>query len=117
VAVPDGAHPWGYQEDEATKRWKLESSWRAGAQLMGSVTYEQIAAVWPTSGSGYAAPMNEIPKVVFSKSLQAADWSDSRVARGDLPDEIARLKREPGRSDRARRRHLPPSAFAVRVDR
>jgi dihydrofolate reductase len=40
--------------------------------------------------------MNEIPKVVFSKTLQSAEWADSQIARGDLAEEIARLKREPG---------------------
>jgi dihydrofolate reductase len=38
--------------------------------------------------------MNEIPKVVFSKSLERADWPESRIARGDLAGEIAELKRE-----------------------
>jgi dihydrofolate reductase len=33
---------------------------------MGRRTYEEMAAAWPTSWSVYAAPMNEIPKVVFS---------------------------------------------------
>jgi dihydrofolate reductase len=97
VAAPDGAHPWGYdREDDATKRWKLDSLRNAGAHLMGRVTYQEMAGTWPTSTSEYAAPMNEIPKVVFSKTLQSADWADSRIARGDLADEIARLKREPG---------------------
>jgi dihydrofolate reductase len=40
--------------------------------------------------------MNEIPKVVFSKTLQTADWGESRIARGELGEEIAALKREPG---------------------
>ena len=40
--------------------------------------------------------MNEIPKVVFSKTLHRADWPETRIARGDLADEIGRLKREPG---------------------
>ncbi len=40
--------------------------------------------------------MNEIPKVVFSKTLQTADWAETRIARGDLSEEIAQLKREPG---------------------
>jgi hypothetical protein len=40
--------------------------------------------------------MNEIPKVVFSKTLERADWPETRIARGDLAKEIARLKREPG---------------------
>ena len=97
VAAPDGSHPWGdVREDEATKQWKLDSVRRAGAHLMGRVTYEDLAAFWPTSSSDYAAPMNEIPKIVFSKTLRAAEWPESRIASGDLSEEIDGLKREPG---------------------
>jgi hypothetical protein len=47
--------------------------------------------------------MNEIPKVVFSERLQHADRPETRIARGDLSEEIGRLKREPGqRPDRVR---------------
>jgi dihydrofolate reductase len=80
VAALDGSHPWGDgSEDEGVKRWILDSVWGAGAHLMGRVTYEEMAAFWPTSTSEYARPMNEIPKVVFSKSLQHADWPETRV--------------------------------------
>jgi dihydrofolate reductase len=98
VAALDKSHPWseGSEEDEAFKRWILDSVWAAGAHLMGRVTYEEMAAFWPTSTSEYAAPMNVIPKVVFSRTLQHADWPETRIARGDLAEEIARLKREPG---------------------
>src|SRR5580698_11483762 len=41
---------------------------------MGRVTYEEMAKFWPTSDHPIAAPMNEIPKVVFSASLQSATW-------------------------------------------
>jgi len=64
---------------------------------MGRVTYEEMAAHWPTSTDDYAAPMNEIPKVVFSKTLDKATWAESSIARGDLEDEIATLRRQPGR--------------------
>jgi dihydrofolate reductase len=40
--------------------------------------------------------MNDIPKVVFSASLQSADWPQTRIARGDTAGELARLKQEPG---------------------
>jgi dihydrofolate reductase len=63
---------------------------------MGRVTYEEMAADWPTSTSEYARPMNEIPKVVFSRTLERADWPETRIARGDLSEEIGRPKREPG---------------------
>lgn len=69
---------------------------RAGAHLMGRVTYEDMATVWPSSSSDYAAPMNEIPKVVFSKTLERADWPEARIASGDLDDEVAELKAEEG---------------------
>ena len=36
------------------------------------------------------------PKVVFSRTLERAEWPETRIARGDLSEEIARLKREPG---------------------
>jgi dihydrofolate reductase len=40
--------------------------------------------------------MNEIPKVVFSKTLKEAPWPESSIARGDLAEEIAALKNQPG---------------------
>jgi dihydrofolate reductase len=99
VAAVDKSHPWseGSEEDEAFRRWILDSVWAAGAHLMGRVTYEEMAAFWPTSTSEYARPMNDIPKVVFSKTLQHADWPETRIARGDLVEEIRRLKREAGK--------------------
>jgi dihydrofolate reductase len=97
VAALDGSHPWGYErEDPATKRWKLDSVQAAGAHLMGRVTYQDMAAFWPTSTSEYAAPMNEIPKVVFSKTLEDAGWAETRIASGDLSEEIAAIKRGEG---------------------
>jgi dihydrofolate reductase len=98
VAALDRSHPWSDgSEDEAVKRWILDSVWAAGAHLMGRVTYEEMAAFWPTSTSEYARPMNEIPKVVFSDSLESADWAETTIASGDLTEEVTRLKQE--RSD------------------
>jgi hypothetical protein len=69
---------------------------QAGVHAMGRVTYEEMAAFWPASTDAYAAPMNDRPKVVFSKTLTRADWSTSTIAGGDLADEVARLKGQPG---------------------
>jgi dihydrofolate reductase len=96
VAALDGSHPWGDgSEDEAVKRWILDSVWGAGAHLMGRFTYEEMAAFWPTSTSEYARPMNELPKVVFSKRLRHADLRggrncSSRSGRSRLRREDAR---------------------------
>jgi len=83
-------------EDPALKQVKLDWLRHAGTHAMGRVTYQEMAEHWPTSTDDYAAPMNELPKVVFSKTLETAAWKDSRVARGDLAAEIASLRAEPG---------------------
>lgn len=95
----DRKHPGtAVAEDAELKRWKLERVRRAGAHLMGRVTYQEMASFWPTSTDDYAAPMNDIPKVVFSRTLADADasWPVTRVARGDLAAEVAAIKAEPG---------------------
>jgi dihydrofolate reductase len=97
VAPADGAPDHrSLPEDPALTRIKLGWFGDVGTHAMGRVTYNEMAGHWPTSTDDYAAPMNELPKVVFSKTLQSADWNDSRVVRGDLADEIAALKQEPG---------------------
>ena len=95
----DREHP-GVAIDEGPelKQWKLDRITRAGAHLMGRTSYEQMSTYWPRSQDPYAAPMNDIPKIVFSKTMDDADatWPITRVARGDLPAEIAAIKDEPG---------------------
>ena len=89
---------WGLPP-EPPELTELKLAWlrEADAHLMGRVTYEAMAGYWPVSTHPYAALMNDIPKVVFSKTLDRADWPDSQIARGDIADEVARLKREPGK--------------------
>jgi dihydrofolate reductase len=90
-----GAGGWGTPpEDAALKQRKLDLIREADAHLMGRNTYEEMAGFWPTSDDAYAEPMNTIPKVVFSTSLEHADWAATRIARGKLRDEIAQLKQE-----------------------
>ena len=64
---------------------------------MGRRTYDDMAGYWPCSTEPFAPAMNEIPKVVFSRTLRQATWTASRVAGGDVADEIAALKRQPGK--------------------
>jgi len=97
VAGPGGEGDWGLPDEHPDVRaWKLASLSQVGTHIMGRVTYEQMAAHWPTATGEYATVMNNIPKVVFSKSLPAAEWAGSRIARGDLAEEIAALKTESG---------------------
>jgi dihydrofolate reductase len=95
VVAPQG-HAGGLPEPAELSRWKLDRIRRAGTHIMGRVTYEEMSSFWPTSTADYAAPMNEIPKVVFSKSLREAAWPESAIASGDLAEEIGALKAQPG---------------------
>jgi len=99
-SLEQGTEFWSWWEalpddDEAEERL-IARLRRAGTHIMGRVTYEGMAQYWPNSSHPVAPVMNEIPKVVFSKTLPAAEWPESRIARGDTAEEIARLKAEPG---------------------
>jgi dihydrofolate reductase len=83
-------------EDPELERLKLDWLGQAGCHIMGRTTYLEMAAHWPHSSHPYAAPMNQLPKVVFSRTLQDATWETSRIASGELVQEIDALKREPG---------------------
>ena len=83
--------------DEHVLRWEVEHLWQAGLHIMGRNLYEIMASYWPNSSAPPAAPMNEIAKVVFSKMLKAATWGPTRIADGELADEIARLKQQSGK--------------------
>ena len=97
VAGPGGGLDWGLPEEHPDVRaWKVAALQQTGTHIMGRVTYEQMAAYWPTATGDYAAYMNKLPKVVFSKTLPATGWAGSRIARGDLAEEIAALKSESG---------------------
>ncbi|KAB2386350.1 dihydrofolate reductase family protein [Actinomadura montaniterrae] len=85
-------------DDPEQEEYFVGRLWEAGAFLMGRNTYASMAAFWPGSDHPSAQAMNEIPKVVFSRTLTSADeWPGTRIAGGDTAEEIARLKAEPGK--------------------
>jgi dihydrofolate reductase len=85
------------QHRRTIHRLGIAQLWEAGVHAMGHATYREMAAHWPTSTEPWASPMNQIPKVVFSKTLKEASWGPTRILNGDLADEVARLKAEPGK--------------------
>ncbi len=84
--------------DDELKAWEVDLLWQAGTHVMGRRLYEEMAAYWPTSTEAFASPMNEIPKVVFSRTMRQADWAHSRVSNGDVAEKLARLKQESGKA-------------------
>jgi dihydrofolate reductase len=124
VGGPDGEVDWIMRTlDAEATAWIEETLWEAGAHLVGRRTYADMVAYWPTSTEPLAAPMNTIPKIVFSRSgslglepttalrdateaqreagspvlAHAANWNDTQVLDGELEARISGLKAEPGK--------------------
>ncbi|HEY3063032.1 MAG TPA: dihydrofolate reductase family protein [Chloroflexota bacterium] len=83
---------WG-DELEQLSTDQLQS---ADMLLFGRVTYQGMAGYWPAETGDIAEFMNKIAKVVFSRTLQTAEWNNTRIA-SDAATEIARLKGESGK--------------------
>jgi dihydrofolate reductase len=65
--------------------------------LLGRRTYQTLAAYWPSATGPDADRLNELPKVVFSKTLEKVEWNNSRLVRENIAEEVGRLKRQPGK--------------------
>lgn len=124
VGGPAGEIDWIMRTlNHESTSWIEETLWQAGAHLVGRRTYADMVSYWPTSTEPLAAPMNAIPKVVFSRSGRTAyepttalrnatdaqreaglpllgtpaNWDDTRVLSGDLSEQITALKAESGK--------------------
>ena len=101
----DGDNAWVVPDPELHRHFNdLEGSF--DLHLYGRRMYELMAEYWPSAGDlpeapdylvEYARIWRAMPKVVFSKSLDHVEWN-SRLCSGEALDEVARLKREPGKS-------------------
>jgi dihydrofolate reductase len=70
------------------------------AMLMGRVLYEEWAAYWPQQDpeeNPLAAQMNGVPKYVVSTTLEEVEWSNSTLIKGNVAEQITRLKQQPGK--------------------
>jgi dihydrofolate reductase len=79
------------------QEYKLNEVLEAGSHLLGRVTYESFAGAWPEREGPFAEKMNSMPKYVVSSTLQEPlDWNNSTLIRGDLAEEVGRLKEQEG---------------------
>ena len=85
--------------DEKFGEIMTEWTKRAGAFLLGRKTYEMFAASWPKStdpADEIATALNTRPKYVASQTLDKVNWNNSRLLKGDIAEEVAKLKAQQG---------------------
>jgi dihydrofolate reductase len=98
--VMEAPNLWSFRfwNDEAAK-YKFDELFASDAMLLGRVTYQGFAAAWPTmkDEANFADRMNTISKYVVSSTLEKAEWNNSTLLKRDFINEIAELKKQPGK--------------------
>ena len=97
-----GDMSWAHKNDPEWNAFVEDNAKSGGELVFGRITYEMMASYWPSSQAAKDHPivakrMNELPKVVFSKSLDRVTWSNTKLIAGDLAPEIRRMKNQPGK--------------------
>ena len=91
-------HLWtGEHFGEEAVAYALERLRSADAMVMGRRTYEMFSKLWATPANEYAAAIYEMPKYVFSSTLERADWNNTQVVGGDVAAAVGELKRQEGK--------------------
>jgi dihydrofolate reductase len=72
----------------------LDEALGAEALLLGRRSHEWLAARWPSRSGELADRLNSLPKYAVSSTLEDPDWNNSRVLKGDVVAEVAKLKDE-----------------------
>ncbi len=94
---PDKRLDW-FVADEEFFAYAKEMLRDSDTLMFGRATYQHMANYWPSAAADEIADkMNNLPKIVFSKTLQKADWNNSRVIRGDIQEEVSKLRKQPGK--------------------
>jgi len=106
IAGPNGEMDWvGETYDDAMAHYETDLVNSADTLLLGRVTYQSFASSWPhvpdnpdvsEGEKEYARRLNAMRKVVFSRTLESADWNNSTLLRDVVPEEVKQLKEEPG---------------------
>lgn len=96
-----GDMSWAHQDDPEWNGFVADNASGEAVLVFGRVTYEMMASWWPTPQALRSMPvvaerMNSLQKVVFSRTLQQATWSNTTLVQDDLASSIRQMKREPG---------------------
>lgn len=100
-AGPNGEIDW-FKRNEEMAKYAIEGASTESIILLGRVTYELMAGYWPSASPPAEDPilidkMNNLPKIVFSKTLEKAEWSNTRLIKDNIAKEIQKMKQQPGK--------------------
>lgn len=98
---PDDDISW-HRHDEEESGFASDNLEAKATLLFGRVTYEMMAGFWPTPMAIESMPevargMNEAEKIVFSTTLESADWENTTLVKDDLVEAVRKLKAIPGK--------------------
>ena len=89
-----GGWAFQFERGEEGDKFKLDEAIEADALLLGRVTYVGFAAAWPSRDGEFADRFNSMPKYVVSSTLSEPTWNNSTVLKGDLAEEVSKLRRQ-----------------------
>lgn len=101
----EGPDKWDlgwHQVDEEFNQFAIQQLDQADGLIFGRLTYQGMASYWTSPAALENDPMvadkmNSIPKYVFSKTLDQADWNNTQLIKGDAASELSKIKQQPGR--------------------
>jgi dihydrofolate reductase len=101
----EGVNKWDigwHRVDQEFNEFAIDQLNHAGGLIFGRVTYQGMAAYWPTPNAIQDDPqvaglMNAIQKYVFSRTLDTVEWNNTQLVKGDAVSELKKLKNQPGK--------------------
>ena len=84
----------GAKDRAAWAEVELDEALGAAVLLLGRRSYEFFAARWPSRTGAFADRLNRMPKYVVSSTLAEPEWNNSTVLKGDVVDEVSKLRHE-----------------------
>ena len=102
IADATGDMSWAHRTDDEWNTFVQENASSGESEMLfGRVTYDLMASYWPTDAAVRDNPvvanrMNDSPKVVFSRTMRRAEWSNTRLVKEDIVGEVGRMKSASG---------------------
>jgi dihydrofolate reductase len=96
-----GDMSWAHKQDPEWQSFASENASGGGVLVFGRKTYDLMAGYWPTPQALKNSPtvaerMNNLPKIVFSRTLDKAAWNNTTLIKGDIVEAMRKLKAEAG---------------------